>query len=118
VRTSWRAMLMRTGKCGLLARSSSPFSIAARVQRSTDGGPPKVSLPFPYDLGGGIKFCETPDKPEDPCGSDANDTGYDINFGMGKYLGMSLGSDGKFCVNIGPGIGPPINISPNSGTMW
>lgn len=34
-----------------------------------DDGPPKVSMLFPPELGGGIKICNGPDEPP-PCGND------------------------------------------------
>lgn len=84
---------------------------------SDDDGDPKVSLAL-FELGGGIKICNSPDKL--PCDSgqpDSNEDGFDISFGLGRHLGLTLGSDGKVCIAIGPSIGLPITLGVNSGRL-
>lgn len=73
-----------------------------------------VSVPFPPEIGGGITFCA---KPEPTCDAPADQGGKAINFGLGKRAGVSVGFDGKLCVNLGLGLGSPISFSGDVGPL-
>lgn len=81
--------------------------------KSSDGAEaPEVSIPFPPEMGASVSMCAEPEKPV----CDAQ--GLDVNFGLGRRLGVSFGSDQSACLNLGFGIGAPISVSMKDRRLW
>jgi RHS repeat-associated protein len=82
--------------------------------KSSDGAEaPEMNMPFPPEMGGGVSICAEPEKPpvcEAP--------GFDVNFGLGRRLGVSFGSDQSVCLNLGFGIGAPMSVTKKDSRLW
>jgi len=56
--------------------------------------------------------------PRGSCSADAA-TQTDLNVGLGRFLGLSVGADGTVCVNVGAALAAPFEFTLGTGKpLW